>query len=513
MKFSLLTLALGVSGSLANTHLAHASLHARDAASGTSSAASSESTSSGGATATYSKADVPITVKGNAFFRGKERFYIRGVYAEPAALSAKLPDAVRPFLPYANIAIDHDDSDYQPGGASKTKDPIADTEHCKRDIAEFKKLGINTVRIYSVDNTKKHDDCMKALADAGIYLVLDVNTPTYSLNRASEKDLQMSYNAVYLNSVFNIVQEFAQYDNTLAFFSGNEVINAANNSIAAPYVKAVTRDIRQFLKKRGLRRVPTGYSAADVDTNRLEMAEYMNCGSDEERSDFFAFNDYSWCDPSSFKISGWDQKVKNFTGYGLPLFLSEYGCNTNTRKFQEVAALYSTEMTSVYSGGLVYEYSQESSNYGLVEIDGDKVKELSDFDALQKAFEKTKPPTGNGGYNSTGGSNPCPAKSDNWEVDPDEDIPSTPKQALKFMEDGPATPKGFKGGSQTAGSDGGDDLEAGTAATVTGSSDSASSTGSSSADTSSSGAAPAVEIRGLGAMVAVAGAAAAVLAF
>lgn len=71
----------------------------------------------------------------------------------------------------------------------------------------------------------------------------------------------MSYNAVYLNSVFNIVQEFAQYKNTLAFFSGNEVVNNANNSNAAPYVKAVTRDIRQFLKKRGLRKVPTGYSA------------------------------------------------------------------------------------------------------------------------------------------------------------------------------------------------------------------------------------------------------------
>ncbi|KAI5283262.1 beta-glucanosyltransferase, partial [Ascosphaera aggregata] len=338
MKLSLVTLALGVTGSMASSHIFHAALHARDAANSAADpeATTGSSTSTGGQDATYSKANVPITVKGNAFFRGKERFYIRGV-------------------------------DYQPGGASKTKDPIADADSCKRDIKEFKKLGINTVRIYSVDNTENHDECMEALADAGIYLLLDVNTPKYSLNRASEKDLKMSYNAVYLNSVFNIVQEFAQYDNTLAFFSGNEVINSANTSNAAPYVKAVTRDIREFMKKRGLRRVPTGYSAADVDTNRLEMAQYMNCGSDDERSDFFAFNDYSWCDPSSFTTSGWDQKVKNFTGYGIPLFLSEYGCNTNTRKFEEVAALYSTKMTGVYSGGLVYEYSQEDSNYGLVE--------------------------------------------------------------------------------------------------------------------------------------------------
>ena len=133
------------------------------------------------------------------------------------------------------------------------------------------------------------------------------------------------------------------------------------------------------------------------------MAEYMNCGTDDERSDFFAFNDYSWCDPSSFQRSGWDQKVKNFTGYGLPLFLSEYGCNTNTRKFEEVSSLYSTDMTGVYSGGLVYEYSQEASNYGLVELSGGSVNELPDFTALMSAFSNTANPQGDGGYNSTGG--------------------------------------------------------------------------------------------------------------
>jgi len=55
------------------------------------------------------------------------------------------------------------------------------------------------------------------LADAGIYLILDVNTPQYSLNR---KDPAPSYNDVYLQSVFATVEMFAKYDNTLAFFLG-----------------------------------------------------------------------------------------------------------------------------------------------------------------------------------------------------------------------------------------------------------------------------------------------------
>lgn len=180
----------------------------------------------------------------------------------------------------------------------------------------------------------------------------------------------------------------------------------------------------------------------------------MNCGSDDERSDFFAFNDYSWCSPSSFTTSGWDQKVKNFTGYGLPLFLSEYGCNTNKRDFGEVKALYSDKMTPVYSGGLVYEYSQEANKYGLVELGGDDVKELDDFDELKKAFASIKNPEGDGGYDADGGkANPCPEKNaPNWDVDSDS-LPAIPEPAKKYMKDGPGEGPGLTGkGSQNAGS-------------------------------------------------------------
>jgi 1,3-beta-glucanosyltransferase GAS5 len=353
-----------------------------------------------------------------AFFTGNDRFYIRGL-------------------------------DYQPGGSSQVADPIADENGCKRDIPEFQKLGINTIRVYTVDNTANHDACMTALANAGIYLVLDVNTPKYSLNRA---DPAPSYNDVYLQSIFATIDTFAGYTNTLAFFSGNEVVNDGPSSAAAPYVKAVTRDMRSYIRARGYRQIPVGYSAADVDTNRLEMAEYMNCGTDDERSDFFAFNDYSWCDPSSFQISGWDQKVKNFTGYGIPLFLSEYGCNTNTRKWEEVSALYNTEMTSVYSGGLVYEYSEEGNNYGLGTINGNSYTENQDFQALMQAFQKTSNPSDDGGYNSTGGASGCPSyEGQNWQVK-DDSLPAIPEPAKKYFTQGAGTGPGLTGtGSQNAG--------------------------------------------------------------
>jgi hypothetical protein len=365
--------------------------------------------------------DLPkISVSGNAFWSGKERFYLRGI-------------------------------DYQPGGAAANADPLADPDVCKRDIANFADLGVNTIRVYAVDNSKDHDECMKELADNGIYLVLDVNNPAYSINR---KDPHPSYNAKYLQSVFATIEMFSKYSNTLAFFSGNEVINDEKDTDkSAPYVKAVTRDIKNYQNSRGLRRIPVGYSAADVASNRMQSAQYFNCGSDDMRSDFFAFNDYSWCN-SDFKESAWDQKVKNFTDYGLPIFLSEWGCIKNRpRQFDEVAALMSDEMTGVYSGGLMYEYSIEENDYGVVDLEGGlngKVVKNDEFDLFKEALKNNPAPTGNGGAASTTHAMDCPTSDASWNVDPSL-VPEMPKQAQKYMKDGAGDGPGLDGdGSQTA---------------------------------------------------------------
>ncbi|KAI4650498.1 hypothetical protein J4E93_002854 [Alternaria ventricosa] len=363
----------------------------------------------------------PVTVKGNAFFAGDERFYVRGVA-------------------------------YQPGGAADAQDPLLDLEGLARDVENFKSLGINTVRIYTIDNSKNHDEGMKMLDDAGIYLALDANTPDYSLNRENEDTLHRSYNDVYLQSVFATIDAFADYNNLLLFFSGNEVINAKNNTNAAPYIKAVTRDMKQYISNRHNRVIPVGYSAADVSENIEFQALYFNCGTDDERSDFFAFNDYSWCDPSSFTQSGWDQKVKTYQDYSKPIFLSEFGCITNTRQWGEIEALYSTNMTGVYSGGLAYEYTVEPNGYGLVEVGDDgKISPNEDFKRLADAYKKTANPSGAGGFKENGEASECPSESDEWQVEGTA-LPAIPSKAMAFMDEGAGEGPGLEGdGSHFAG--------------------------------------------------------------
>ncbi|KAF2163065.1 glycoside hydrolase family 72 protein [Zasmidium cellare ATCC 36951] len=362
-----------------------------------------------------------VTSEGNAFWANGERFYVRGVA-------------------------------YQPGGAADAADPLLDLEALRRDVENFKELGINTVRIYTIDNSQNHDEAMALLDEAGIYLALDANTPEYSLNRENEASLHASYNDVYLQSVFATIDAFAGYSNLLLFFSGNEVINARNNTNAAPYVKAVTRDMKNYIRAQSSREIPVGYSSADVAENIEAQALYFACGDDEiARSDFFAFNDYSWCDPSSFTLSGWDAKVETYKNYSLPLFLSEFGCITNTREWNEIAALYSENMTIAYSGGLAYEYTLEANGYGLVELSGNSVQPNEDFDRLKEAYAATPNPTGDGGARTTRTVPECPPETDEWRVGTTL-LPEMPEGAQRYFEDGAGTGPGLEGdGSQWAG--------------------------------------------------------------
>jgi hypothetical protein len=118
--------------------------------------------------------------------------------------------------------------------------------------------------------------------------------------------------------------------------------------------------MKRYIGTHADRQIPVGYSSADIASNIENQALYFACGTDENaRSDFFAFNDYSWCEPSSFEQSGWNRKVQTYSDYPLPLFLSEFGCIENKRTWGEISALYSEKMTGVYSGGLAYEYTLE----------------------------------------------------------------------------------------------------------------------------------------------------------
>ena len=267
---------------------------------------------------------------------------------------------------------------------------------CLRDAALMQRLGVNTIRVYNLDPSLNHDDCASIFNAVGIYMLLDVNSPLggQSINRA---DPSSSYDSDYLSRIFGVVEAFKDYPNLLGFFSGNEVINDdPSGGVVPPYIRAVTRDLKNYIAKHSIRSIPVGYSAADVADILTDTWEYLQCAingttSDPSRIDFFGLNSYSWCgSTATFESSGYNVLVSDFSNTTVPVFFSEYGCNTpSPRVFDEVQALYGSRMTPVFSGGLVYEYSQEVSNFGLVVINGNGTVNIrSDFDSLQGQYNK-----------------------------------------------------------------------------------------------------------------------------
>jgi hypothetical protein len=121
----------------------------------------------------------------------------------------------------------------------------------------------------------------------------------------------------------------------------------------------------------------------------------MQCSStgsndDPSRADIFALNSYSWCGDATYTSAGYDVLTADFVNTSIPVFFSEYGCNDVTpRVFTEVEALYGKNMTPILSGGLVYEYSQETSDYGLVVLNSNGSAQLrTDYYDLQTQFNK-----------------------------------------------------------------------------------------------------------------------------
>ncbi|THY09158.1 putative 1,3-beta-transglucosylase, GH72 family [Aureobasidium pullulans] len=313
----------------------------------------------------FAAAVQPLTVQGSNFITGssKNRFSIVGV-------------------------------DYQPGGSSgvsDTSDPLSDGDACLRDAILMQRLGVNTIRVYNLIADLNHDECASVFNAAGIYMLLDVNNGNYGsyIDRTAP---WTTYTSDYLTHVFSIIEAFAPYPNLLGFFSGNEIINEESARMAPAYIRAVTRDMKDYIAKNVDREIGVGYSAADVASSLSDTWEYLGCelsNSTSSKIDFFGLNDYEWCGDSTFEQSGYNKLVDQFGNTSIPVFFSEYGCNlVKPRTFTNVPVLYGEEM-SVMSGGLVYEYTQGENDYGLVNItSADEVHLREDYNYLATQYAK-----------------------------------------------------------------------------------------------------------------------------
>ncbi|TKA81525.1 hypothetical protein B0A55_02981 [Friedmanniomyces simplex] len=321
-------------------------------------------------------------------------------------------------------------------------DPLAQGNQCQLDAALMKTLGANSIRVYHVDPTANHDACMSAFSDAGIYAWIDVDTfSTYILAENPE------WNETMYNAYASVIDAFHNYDNVAGFYVGNEVLTTGASSIAAPYVKAAARDMKAYRNSKGYRTIPIGYSAADIADLRPNLQNYLACGSNSsEAVDFYALNAYEWCGQSTFDTSGYQFLQQNASDYNIPIYFSETGCQTpKPRTFDDQAAILGPDMDDTWSGAIIYEWIEETNDYGLISYGptaaptatgngvvagytrtGTPTPISPDFDNLSNHWA-TLTPTGisMSAYSPSASAPSCPAfTSGLWEVSGDVPLPT-----------------------------------------------------------------------------------------
>ncbi|KAJ5103534.1 hypothetical protein N7532_004063 [Penicillium argentinense] len=369
-------------------------------------------------------------------------------------------------------------------------DPLTDGAQCKRDIARMSELGTNAIRVYHVDPTADHKACMTAFADAGIYLFVDLDTFSTQIEQTNPH-----WNQTQFDHFKEVLDEFQQFDNTAGVFVGNEVLTTADGSHAAPYVLAAARDIKAYRDQKGYREIPVGYSAADIADLRPMLQNYLACQTNSsDRLDFYSLNAYEWCGDSSYTVSGYNMLQKNATDYPIPIFFSETGCNTPApRMFDDQAAIFGKDMSGTWSGAIIYEWIEETNDYGLISY-GPSAKAATntlvedgytrkgtptpvspDFTNLKKQWA-TLHPTGVhlSDYKksvSSISSIECPASTKGgWAVDPSSPLPTlgqTYKATSQATATAGSTGQGTSSGSNASATSSGKDNAAG-AVTVTG---------------------------------------------
>ncbi|KAI1266131.1 Glucanosyltransferase-domain-containing protein [Xylariaceae sp. FL1019] len=321
-------------------------------------------------------------------------------------------------------------------------DPLTTKAQCQRDADLMKTLGVNSIRVYHVDPDADHDDCMSVFEDAGIYTLIDLDTfNSYILPE------DPYWNQTQYDAYAKVIDTFAGYDNVLGLFVGNEIIAQANQSLAAPFIKAAVRDMKAYRDSKDYRKIPIGYSAADIAELRPYLQDYLTCGGNSsENVDFFGLNSYQWCDPTDYQTSGYANLESGAKDFPVPIFFSETGCNTpGPRLFEDQAAIFGSSMSQDWSGAIIYEWIEEANHYGLISYGptvaptatganvvggysraGTPTPVSPDFSNLSKQWATLKP-TGvkSSAYKASVSTRECPAStSGGWLVDGNVKVPT-----------------------------------------------------------------------------------------
>ena len=325
-----------------------------------------------------------VEIKGSRFFFASNgsQFFIRGVIDQVVPLNNDQGSVA------ANLARASTHNQYL--------DLLSNADACLRDIPYLQKLQTNVVRSYGLDPSKDHTYCMAELANAGIYVLADLPAPGLTIG-----DKNPVWNDALYDRYTQVIDAMHNFTNLLGFIIGDNVVQGIGQDEAGPFVKAAVRDMKAYISEKNYRTIPIGYAndvlqanSAAIGSGSKEVWQYLNCGDANERIAFFGGNAVSFCESSTSTDSGYRNATSELSNYSIPIFLASYGCSQAlNRDFSEIQVIYSSMMSPVWSGGIIYEYFQQGPEpgYGLVSLAGADVSTMNNFRVVSTEMASISP--------------------------------------------------------------------------------------------------------------------------
>ena len=230
-----------------------------------------------------------------------------------------------------------------------------------QDVDTLKYLNTNVIRTYAIDPSEDHLECMVALSNAQIYVLIDLTAPGNTISGGNPQWTEGLYNRYTA-----VIDAMHGFNNTLGFLVGDDITGPPSEISA--FIRAAVRDMKSYIASKDYRSIPVGYATSDNGSSN-GVAKYLACGDPSTAVDFLGINNRGWCDSDNYDTSGYKAMTSDYSLYPVPTFLAAYGCLSSdsdaTNRFPEIAYIY-CNMLPVISGGFFYDFFSvnESAPYG-----------------------------------------------------------------------------------------------------------------------------------------------------
>lgn len=334
-------------------------------------------------------AEQAITTSQNIFLAGSQRWSPKGVCFQPI-------DGVDPI------------SDDNLSTITSLLDPNTESG--------FWNLGVNCLRVYQVDPTKKHDKVMQLLAQHGIYVLVGcVNSSTAIPRNAT------AVPSATVTRVKQVADAFAAYPNVLGFSIANELLDSGEPGEygLVSIVKQVKQQMQTHMANKGYRAIPIGCCTRDDPAYTFPATLAYACGDAATRLDFVGYNCYRWVVTNGAPVSvgalnAYYQLYTHFQNFPIPVMLTEIGePSPGGRGWSQIPYIFgqsevssvppnpvSANLSDAISGCFAFRYYEQGNHFGLVQpVGSSDPKQITDgsgggYAALSAAFHHVETFTG-----------------------------------------------------------------------------------------------------------------------